>query len=171
MRTAAFVAILVLLAWPGYAFTPEDPTHGIITLDLRVPDVPNDPVTALRDRYAAAVNAADPAALGQLYTPDSLVVVADGVVLRGAAEIARYYQDAFAARPEGAAVTLRPERFSVENGVASETGTFSETGGAGDTAAPATGVYVTIYTQTPSGEWRIAMEVRTRGRDKQLVRW
>ena len=170
MGTVASVAILAALAGPMQASAPEDPTHGIITIDLRVPDVPNDAVTALRDRHAAAVNAADGAALGRLYAPDALVVISDGLVLRGAAEVARYYQDSFTARPDGAAVTLRPERFTVENGVASETGTFSESGTTGGDS-PATGMYVTIYTQDARGEWRIAMELRTRGRDQQLVRW
>jgi uncharacterized protein (TIGR02246 family) len=172
MQTIASVAMLAALAGPG-AHAPglQDATHGIITLDLRVPDVPNDAVTALRDRYAAAVNAADAQALGALYAADALVVVADGVVLRGATEVARYYQDAFASRPDGTAVTLSPERFTVENGVASETGTFTESWAADAAGQPATGVYVTIYTRNAIGEWRIAMEVRTRGRDKQLVRW
>ena len=170
MATVASVALLAALTAPMPTPAIEDPTHGIITIDLRVPDVPNDAVTALRDRHAAAVNAGDADALGRLYAPDALIVISDGVVLRGAAEVARYYQDSFAVRPDGAAVTLRPERFTVENGVASETGSFSESGTSGD-AAPATGVYVTIYTQDARGEWRIAMDLRTHGRDKQRVRW
>lgn len=168
---AAFAVVAALTGFRVHAPAQQDVTQGMITLDLRVPDIPADAVTTLRDRYAVAVNAGDAAALAALYAPDALVVVAEGIVLRGTAEISRYFHDAFAARAEGAAVTLRPERFSVEHGVASETGSFSESNG-DDAAAPAaTGVYVTIYTRDAAGEWRIAMEVRSRGRDKQLVRW
>lgn len=169
MGIFAALAIVAALSEPR---VPQVTPQGMLTLDLQLPDVPDAGVTALRDRYAAAVNAADAAALGALYAPDALVVVADGVVLRGTVDVARYFQDAFAARADGAAVTLRPERFNIDGGVASETGTFSESRGADDGKAPdATGVYVTIYTRDSAGQWRIAMEVRTRGRDKQLVRW
>lgn len=143
----------------------------VVTVDAAgAASAAHDGLTALRDKYAAAVNAADPAALGALYAPDALVVVADGVVLRGAGEIGRYFEDAFAAGPGGAAVRLRPTRFTAEDNVASETGAFSEWP-AGAPTPSTDGVYVTIYTRNLEGEWRIAMEIRTRGREKQLVRW
>lgn len=127
-------------------------------------------LTAVREKYVAAVNAGDATALASLYAPDALVVVADGVVLRGAVEIARYFREAFVARAESASVTLRPGAFSVENGVASETGGFTESR-AGKAEPATTGVYVTIYTRNAAGQWRVAMEIRTRGRDKQMARW
>lgn len=173
MRAVASFAVVAALGTsgthaPAQAYEAQQAT---ITVDLRVPAAPDDErLAALRDQYAAAVNAADAAALGALYAPDALVVVADGVVLRGASEIGRYFHDAFTRRGDGATVTLQPERFSVERGVASETGAFAESR-AGEAVPTATGVYVTIYTRNDAGEWRIAMEVRTRGRDKQLVRW
>jgi uncharacterized protein (TIGR02246 family) len=161
------VAALGSAAVPPVA--PQDPQHAVVTVDLRAPAVPDD-LAALRDQYAAAVNATDAAALAALYAPDALVVVADGIVLRGASDIGRYFHDAFAAGAPGARVNLRPERFSVESAMASETGEFSESR-EGDTAPSVTGVYVTIYTRDAAGTWRIAMELRTRGRDKQIVRW
>jgi ketosteroid isomerase-like protein len=91
-------------------------------------------------------------------------------VLRGGADIGKYFQETCAARIPGASVALRPQHFTADDRVASETGTFHESRD-GNPQELATGVYVTIYARRPGGEWRIAMELRTRGRDKQLVRW
>lgn len=170
MRALIALATLGALAGPAaHAPARQSATPAVVTVDHRAPAIADETLTALRGRYVSAVNAADASALAGLYAPDALVVVADGIVLRGETEIVRYFQDAFAGRADGARVTLRPERFAVENGVASETGGFSESQIA--EAESVTGVYVTIYTRTAAGEWRIAMEVRTRGRDKQIVRW
>lgn len=166
------IALVTLAALGSPAVQPAAPRdlqHAVVTVDLRAPAVPDD-LAALRDRYATAVNAADAGTLAALYAPDALVVVTDGLVLRGGAEIGRYFHEAFAAGAQGARVNLRPERFTVENGMASETGEFSESRD-GEQAPSVTGVYVTIYARDAAGAWRIAMEVRTRGRDKQLVRW
>jgi uncharacterized protein (TIGR02246 family) len=166
------IALVTLAALGSPTVPPAAPQglqHAVVTIDHRAPAVPHD-LAALRDEYVAAVNTADAAGLARLYAPDARVVVADGIVLRGGAEIGRYFQEAFAAGAQGARVTLRPERFSVDHAMASETGEFFESRD-GDSAPSATGVYVTIYTRDATGNWRIAMEVRTRGRDKQLVRW
>ena len=166
------IALVMLAALGSPAVqpaVPHDPPNAVVTVDLRAPAVPDD-LAVLRDQYVAAVNAADAPALAALFAPDALVVVADGIVLRGGAEVGRYFHEAFATGNQGARVTLRPERFSVDSGMASETGEFSESRDI-ESAPAVTGVYVTIYTRDASGAWRIAMEVRTRGRDKQLVRW
>ena len=167
MRMVTALAVWALLgpalqAAAQQTLVTVEPATAVVAADERL--------TALRDKYAAAVNAADASALGDLYAPDALVVVADGVVLRGNAEIGRYFQDAFAARGAGATVTLRPTRFTAEDAVASETGAFLESQ-TGEATPTTDGVYVTIYSRKPDGEWRIAMEVRTRGRDRQIVRW
>lgn len=166
--------IVTALVTAAALFAPALQAPGpqtVVTVDAgTLVTPPHDGLTELREKYAAAVNAADAAALRGLYAPDALVVMAEGVVLRGAAEIGRYFHDVFAAGAGGASVTLRPARFTVDDDVASETGGFSESRG-GEPHPTATGVYVTIYTRNPAGDWRIAMEIRTRGRDKQLVRW
>ncbi len=91
-------------------------------------------------------------------------------MLRGRAEIQRYSDEAFASVRNGAIVTLTPQQFATQGSMASETGTFAETP-AGEGEPGATGVYVTIYTRDAEGAWRIAMDVRTRGRDKPVVSW
>jgi uncharacterized protein (TIGR02246 family) len=163
----AFVTAAALLG----PVLPAQGQQTVVTVSAgTVVNPPHDALTALREKYAAAVNAADAAALGALYAADALVVVDDGLILRGNRDIGRYFQEAFAARADGATVTLRPARFTVENDVASETGGFSESR-PGEPTPTVTGVYVTIYTRDSGGDWQIAMELRTRGRDKQLVRW
>lgn len=127
-------------------------------------------LAAFRAEYAAAANAGDANRLSALYASDAIAVPKEGVMLRGRAEIQRYSHEAFAAIPSGATVTLTPQHFEARGAMASETGTFSETS-AGEGQPGATGVYVAIYTRGPDGAWRIAMEVRSRGRDKPIVRW
>jgi uncharacterized protein (TIGR02246 family) len=126
-------------------------------------------LAVVRAEHAAALNAADARRSSALYAPDAIATLGDGLVLRGREEIARYFHEALEARAAGATVTLSPQHFSVGDRVASETGSFSET--RDGESSPATGVYVTIYTRDPEGEWRIAMELRTTGRDKPIVRW
>lgn len=127
-------------------------------------------LAALRLEYAAAANAGDANRLSRLYASDAIAVWTDGVLLRGAAEIQRYSTEALSSAPTGATVTLTPTRFEANGRMASETGTFAEMQSA-NPAPGATGVYVAIYTRDANGVWRISMEVRSRGRDKQVVRW
>jgi uncharacterized protein (TIGR02246 family) len=127
-------------------------------------------LAALRLEYAAAANAGDANRLARLYAPDAIAVWTDGVLLRGPAEIQRYSSEALSSVPRGASVTLTPTRFKADERMASETGTFSEAQSANGLPA-ATGVYVAIYTRGADHVWRISMEVRSRGRDKQVVRW
>lgn len=127
-------------------------------------------LAALRLEYAAAANAGDANRLSRLYASDAIALWSDGMLLRGAAEIQRYSSEALSSVPDGASVTLTPKRFETAGQMASETGTFSEAQTA-DGQPGATGVYVAIYTRGADGVWRIAMEVRSRGRDRQVVRW
>ena len=127
-------------------------------------------LAALRAEYAAAASAGDAGRLSALYAADAIAVPRDGIMLRGRAEIERYSDEAFSAVPNGAMVTLTPQHFEARGHMASETGTFSETR-QGEGQPSATGVYVAIYTRGSDGAWRIAMEVRSRGRDRQAVRW
>lgn len=141
-----------------------------VTVDLRTVSAPPDELAALRAEYQSALNAADAGRLTALYAADAIAAPAEGVLLRGRDQIDRYLSETCQTRAADTTVTLTPQRFSVEGRVASETGVFTETTD-GNPAAAATGVYVTIYERAPSGEWRIAMEIRTRGRDRQIVRW
>ncbi len=127
-------------------------------------------LAALRLEYAAAASAGDATRLSGLYANDAIAVPREGVMLRGRAEIQRYSDEAFASVRNGAIVTLTPQQFATQGSMASETGTFAETP-AGEGEPGATGVYVTIYTRDAEGAWRIAMDVRTRGRDKPVVSW
>ena len=129
----------------------------------------NGELSALRVEYAAAANAGDARRLSALYAADAIAVWTEGVMLRGASEIQRYSHEAFSSVPPAATVTLTPHQFETTGMMASETGTFSESAGEGEPGA--TGVYVAIYTRGADGVWRISMEVRTRGRDRQAVRW
>ena len=117
---------------------------------------------AVRAAYAAAANAADASRLAALYAPDAIALLDDGALLRGAAEILKRHE-----APAGATLTFSPRALRRDATIASEVGTFSEASDAG--AAPVSGVYVTIYTRGADGAWRIAMEVRARGRDTQLA--
>ena len=144
--------------------------QGTFRVDPKAFEAADSELSALRLEYAAAANAGDANRLSRLYAPDAIAVWTDGVLLRGAAEIQRYSSEALSSVPSGATVTLTPKRFEAEGRMASETGTFAELTGANGQDG-ATGVYVAIYTRGADGVWRIAMEVRSRGRDKQAVRW
>jgi uncharacterized protein (TIGR02246 family) len=139
-------------------------------VDQKALEAADGELAALRLEYAAAANAGDAARLSRLYASDAIAVWNDGVLLRGPAEIQRYSSDALSSVPSGASVTLTPTRFKADERMASETGTFAEAPSANDQPT-ATGVYVAIYTRGADGVWRISMEVRSRGRDKQVVRW
>jgi ketosteroid isomerase-like protein len=117
---------------------------------------------AVRAAYAAAANAADTGRLASLYAADAIALLDDGALLRGATQILKRHES-----PAGATLTFSPRELRREGTIASEVGTFSEASEAG--GAPVSGVYVAIYTRGADGAWRIAMEVRARGRDKQLA--
>jgi uncharacterized protein (TIGR02246 family) len=139
-------------------------------VDSQAVETADRELAALRLEYAAAANAGDANRLSRLYATDAIALWSDGMLLRGATEIQRYTNEALSSVPTGASVTLTPKRFEAAGQMASETGTFSEAQTA-DGQPGSTGVYVAIYTRSDDGVWRISMEVRSRGRDKQVVRW
>ena len=162
------LGLLALFAFAGQGVRAPEPAW--VTVEPAATAPVDGDLAALREKYAAALNAGDATQLGALYASDALAVMGDGAVLRGAAEIGRYFREALAAGTPAASVALRPQQFNAEEGIASETGTFHESRG-DNPPDVATGAYVTIYVRRPGGEWHIAMDVRTRGRDKQIVRW
>ena len=116
---------------------------------------------AVRTAYAAAASTGDATGLSNLYAPDAIALLDGGALLRGAGEIVKRHEAA-----GGATLTFAPRELRRAGTIASEVGTFSE---AADGATPVSGVYVTIYTRGTDGVWRIAMEVRARGREQQLA--
>ena len=165
MRSQVLVVTAVVwLAAPGTAAA-----QATFLVDAPAPVAADTELAALRAEYAAAANAGDAARISALYTADALSLPGEGVLLRGRSEIERYARESLATVPHDASVTLVPRHFSASGHMASETGTFTETRGDGKPGA--TGVYVAIYTREGSGAWRIAMEVRSRGRDRQVVSW
>ena len=130
---------------------------------------PGDPdLAALRREYASAVNARDVRRASELYTHDALAILGDGRVVRGAEAIGVRLGTP---NNQNAVVTLLPQRFSSAAGVASETGTFTESLVGADPSTTIEGVYVTVYSRDSAGRWRIALEVRTTGRSPALTVW
>jgi ketosteroid isomerase-like protein len=117
---------------------------------------------AVRTAYAAAASTGDATGLSALYAPDAIALLDGGALLRGAGEIVKRHEAS-----GGATLTLAPRELRRAGTIASEVGTFSEAADRG--ATPVSGVYVTIYTRGTDGVWRIAMEVRARGREQQLA--
>jgi ketosteroid isomerase-like protein len=130
--------------------------------------VPADPeIAELRGEYASAVNARDVLRIAAVYTPDA-ITACNGSLLRGALAVAgRVARQT----PAHASVTLTPRQFTMSATVASETGIFTETLADLDGNASVEGIYVTIYSRLPDGQWRIALEVRTTGQKPALAVW
>ena len=164
MRGGLLIVTLTAAAFPAVALAQA---RFVVDANSTAGDAE---LAALRAEYAAAASAGDASRLSALYASDAIAVPRDGIMLRGRAEIERYTDEALSAVPDGATVTLTPRHFEARGQMASETGTFSETR-QGEGQPAATGVYVAIYTRGNDGAWRIAMEVRSRGRDRQAVRW
>jgi uncharacterized protein (TIGR02246 family) len=158
---ALYAALLLTLL-------PATPPEQLVRVDWSQMAPANQEIAALRGEYAAAVNAGDALRAASLYTPDALSVLCDGSLVRGAGAVGGRISER---TPMHAAVTLTPRRFSSAATVASETGTFTETlvGRTGPTSVE--GVYVTIYSRDPGGQWRIALEVRTTGHAPALAIW
>jgi ketosteroid isomerase-like protein len=158
----AFYAALLLTLLPA---TPNQPT---VRVDWSQATAAHTEIAALRGEYVEAVNAGDVARASRLYTADALTVLCNGTLVRGNTAVGSRITE----RSHGnATVTLRPRRFSHGGAVASETGTFIETmaGSLGNTTVE--GVYVTVYSRSATGEWRIALEVRTTGHTPALTVW
>jgi uncharacterized protein (TIGR02246 family) len=165
VRSTLIVVALAAIVLPAGATA-----QTTFRIDPRGMSAADAELAALRIEYAAAATAGDAQRLSALYAHDAIAVPREGLLLRGPAQIQQYSVEAFSAVPGGATVTLTPRQFEARGSMASETGTFAETR-AGESEPSATGVYVAIYTRGSDGVWRIAMEVRTRGRDQQAVRW
>jgi hypothetical protein len=67
----------------------------------QVADVVTGATIAAVERFAAAVNAKDAAAIRACLTEDTVYETPDGVVLRGIADVAAYWEKFVAASPHG----------------------------------------------------------------------
>ena len=145
----------------------------VVARIVRAADTPTpSEIVQARNQYVAAVNAAEPDKIAPLYAGDALVILSEGVVLRGKTEVARYFADVLHQSTADGAVTITPLAATTAGNLGSETGSFEEsrTTSTG-TRVQVTGVYVIIYTRGADGRWRIAMEVRTSGDSRALVQW
>ena len=139
------------------------------SLTPAVNNVPDD-LAEIREQYRAATAGRDAAALTGLFAEDGVLVASDHDVVRGREKIGKYFATAFEqATPE---VTLTSISTENRNGFGSETGRFEErmTGPEG-TVTRVTGVYVTIYRRDAEGQWRVAIEIRSRGAQQPLGVW
>jgi uncharacterized protein (TIGR02246 family) len=128
-------------------------------------------LSAVRAAFVEAFNSRDASRLGAFYAPDAIVVLSDGRMLHGAGEIGAHFERTSSSRAAGT-LTLTPSRFDSSGEIRSETGTTVETPPNDGPRTPVvTGAYVVIYSRQPDGEWRIAMELRTTGRQTALVDW
>ena len=148
--------------WMALWFAPS--SGGVINVDWSNAVGADAPIAAVRREYAAAFNTHS-IGLRNLYTADAVGIFADGADVARA--VSRHLDEELAP----VTVTLVPGRFVVEGDTGSEAGVFTEISEADNQAARVEGMYVTIYSRGADGQWRIAMEVRTRGGRAPLARW
>ncbi len=110
-------------------------------------------VDQVRAAWVEAAQAGDAAAVSALYTDDAVMVGADGNEARGRAAI----QDALAAQFGMLSdLSIQVADFGTEDGVAYETGTFSQTmTPAGGEAASMSGRYMVVLLHQDDGSWKI----------------
>ena len=157
MRSATLVLLAALALCPAAAHA-----QSRVDVDTSAVSHGDAELGAVRAAYAAAASVGDADRLAALYAPDAIALLDDGALLRGAAEILKRHE-----APAGTTLTFSPRELKRRGTIASEVGTFSEAAEGG--SAPVAGVYVAIYTRGADGAWRIAMEVRARGRERQLA--
>ena len=115
-------------------------------------------ITAIADRYAKAMLAADAAAIGGLYTADAVEMPPNQPSVKGRSAIQQYYEKQFAAG-KIARFTLTHTETRAVGDTAYDVGTYEQsivpTGAAG---VDDTGKYVVILKRT-GGEWRVGYAI------------
>jgi uncharacterized protein (TIGR02246 family) len=114
-------------------------------------------ITVLRDKFAAAFNSKDAAALTACYTDDGIAMPPNQATVTGKQAIQAYYQATF---QQGAAkITITPRETEVSGDWAFETGTTSLT------ITPKTGKpveeasrYVVVLKKQTGGFWKIHLD-------------
>ena len=159
----------------------------VVTREISLPPLGENPAPALRETAAAVVEAVDDftevreqyrtaaashdiATMRDLFAEDGVLVASDQDILRGREEIARYLSDAFGqSMPE---LTLTCVNAESRDGFGSETGRFEERVTSSEGAVTrVSGVYLTIYRRDEAGRWRVAIEIRSRGGQQPLGTW
>jgi ketosteroid isomerase-like protein len=157
---------LLFAAWLAAAVSA--PSVEAVRIDWSHVTDRNADLAAVRGEYVAAINAKDARGASAVYTPDALALFGDATLVKGAAALAERLQEGVDG--SGAIITLTPRRFSVSEDLGSEIGTFTVTASKGD-APVVEGAYVAVYSRSRDGRWRIAMEVRTNGREVAAAVW
>jgi ketosteroid isomerase-like protein len=144
------------------------PSDNVIHVDWSAAVGADSAIAGVRRDYVTAVNARDTKAEA-FYAADAVAALSSGSIVNGAPALAERVRTALDGTPQGVTITLMPRRFVIDGVTGSETGTFLETDSIQNRTVE--GVYVTIYSRGPDGQWRIAMEVRTTGSRPPLAVW
>jgi uncharacterized protein (TIGR02246 family) len=142
--TFVVLAIVIAAACSGsQVATPGDPA----------------PVNAIRDKYIAAYNAGDAAAVAALFAEDAVSMPDHRAALVGRAAIESYFRDVF--MQFSASVSVTPGETDVTGDVAHEHGTFSVTltPKAGGSATTETGNYLVVLKKGSDGNWLVHHDI------------
>jgi ketosteroid isomerase-like protein len=126
-------------------------------------------IADVRREYVRVVNSGE-GLPESFFTNDALAARGAGPLLAGAAALAAPSR---AMSMDGAHITLTlmPRRYAITGDKGAETGTFVETVSDGQRVESVEGLYVTIYSRSPDGRWKIAMDVRATGSRAPIAVW
>jgi uncharacterized protein (TIGR02246 family) len=114
--------------------------------------------TDLAHQYDANYAAKNPTGMIQVYAPDAILVSPSGKILRGSAELKRYYVARFASGAKSHATTITEVHLQGDGGygIGTFAVTVAEPGGGGERREA--GHLVTIYRHYPDG-WHLALVI------------
>jgi len=117
------------------------------------------PINDVRNRYIAAYNAGDAAALAALFAEDAISLPDHGSALEGRAAIQKHFETVFSGVTANISVT--PGDTEVTGDIAHEHGTFSVTvtPKAGGAATTETGKYLVVLKREADGAWRVHHDI------------
>jgi uncharacterized protein (TIGR02246 family) len=165
-----FILTAIILALPAAAAHAQVVAREVAVAAMA--DTAATVFTAIRDEYRAAASVRDVETLTRLFADDGVLVATEREVLRGRQAIASYFNSAFAADKPAPVVTFTRISAEDRDGFGSETGRFEERLTKADGAETrVSGVYVIIYRRDEAGQWRIAIEIRSRGDQQPLGSW
>jgi uncharacterized protein (TIGR02246 family) len=135
-RLSLFAASLVLVA--GSAFAQDKAT-----------------IQALNDRFTAAFNRADPAAMAAMYTEDAYVLPAGADMVKGRGAIEAFWRGAIQQLGDAKLTTV--DVLPLGSGAAREIGTFSFKT-KGPSPQEVVGKYVVVW-HNVDGQWKLATDI------------
>lgn len=117
------------------------------------------PINDVRNRYIAAYNAGDAAALAALFAEDAVSIPDHEAALEGRAAIQKHFETLFS--QVTATLTVTPADTEVTGDIAHEHGTYSATvtPKAGGTAMTNDGRYLVVLKREADGAWRIHHDI------------